>query len=430
MKSSIAQLSSRLRDARRRVLIGALALALPGTAFADAVTEWNQNANDVIAGAGAPPAQFRVFAIVQVAVHDALNAIDPRNESYAVVGAGNPAASPEAAVARAARDTLVALLPDAQDAIINMRYANFVAGLSCPAVQPGCVADGEAIGASAAQAILAMRTLDGSESPHRPYTLAPGIGVYQPTQPTPPPPAPFPQFAGWGEMTPFVLASAAQFNPGRTDFLRVSGKAYAEDYNQVKSLGSAAVRGAVPDSDESRIARFWPGGGGDLNSVLRVIVDGRGLDMWEHARLFALVNVAINDTLIATFRTKYKYNFWRPYTAIRWMDDGNPATEPDPEWTPYITTPPYPDYTCGLPSTVGAATEIIRNVFGTDEVPFTYTAPGIPPRSYDTLSQAAAESAMARVYGGIHFRTGCVNAVTLGEQVGKFVFNTSLRPLH
>lgn len=423
-------LRERLAVFRRQLLAIALASFFPGTVLADAVTDWNTNANDVIGGAGAPPQQFRVFAIVQIAVHDALNAIDPRYEPYSVVGAGNPNASPEAAVARAARDTLVALLPDAQDAIIDARYAIYIAGLSCPVAQPSCITDGESIGAEAAQAILEDRTLDGSENPHLPYTLAPGIGVYQPTLPTPPAPQPFPQFGGWGEVKPFVLGNAAQFSPGNTDFLRVSGKAYTDDYNEVKSVGSALVRSAAPDSEESRIARYWPGGGGNLNGVARVIVDGRGLDMWEHARLFALMNIAVNDTLIATFKAKYKHNFWRPYTAIRWADDGNPDTESDPEWTSYITTPPYPDYTCGLPSTVGAGTEVIRDFFGTDEVAYTFTVPGIPPRSYTTLSQAADEAAMARVYGGIHFRTGCVSAVRFGEQVGRFVFNTRLRPLH
>lgn len=232
---------------------------------------------------------------------------------------------------------------------------------------------------------------------------------------------------------PSTNSNAAQFGPGHTDFLNVSGKAYAADYNEVKAVGSAAVRSAAPDSEESQIARFWPGGGANLNAVARVILADHDFDLWEHARLFALTNMAINDAVIVTFRTKYRYNFWRPQTAIRWIDDGNPATEPDPTWTSYIVTPPYPDYSCGLPSTVGAATETWRDFFGTDAVTYTFTAGGLPPsvtRSYTSLEAAAQEAASARVYGGIHFRTGCLAAVNLGEQVGKFIFNTQLRPLH
>jgi len=165
--------------------------------------------------------------------------------------------------------------------------------------------------------------------------------------------------------------------------------------------------------------------------VAQVIVANRNLNLWQHARLFALTNIAINDTLIVTFKTKYRYNFWRPYTAIRWANDGNPNTAPDPNWTSYLTTPPYPDYTCGLPSTVGAATGVWRAYFGTDHVPFTFTATGLPPevtRSYTSLAAAAQEAASARVYAGIHFRTGCVAAVGLGEQVAKFVTDTQLKP--
>ena len=418
---------------RRWLLAAALTLAVAGPACADAVTDWNLQANQVIGGAGGPPQQFRVFAMVQVAVHDALNAIEPRYRSYATVGAGNPNASPEAAVASAARGVLVGTLPDAQDAIVNTAYAAYIAALPpCPAAHPGCIADGEAVGADAADAILDMRALDGSATPHVPYTLAPAAGVYQPTMPLPPAPAPAVQFGNWGNVTPFALASANQFHPGPTGFFNLHGKTYAADYNEVKDVGSSVVRSAAPDSEESRIARFWPGGGANLNGFTRIIVAGRGLDMWETARLFALMNMAVNDGLIATFKTKYEYNFWRPVTAIRWADDGNPATESDPTWSSYITTPPYPYFTCGLPNTIGSATEVLRDFFGTDEVAFTVTASGLPPavtRSFTSLSAAADEAASARVYGGIHFRTGCEAAVRLGEHVGQFVFETQLRPL-
>ena len=421
-----------LHPSRRWLLASALALAVSGPAFADAVTDWNAQANQVIGAAGGPPQQFRVFAMAQIAVHDALNAIDPRYRSYAAIAAGSPDASPDAAVARAARDVLVATLPS-QAGTLNTAYANYIAALpACAPAHPTCIADGEAIGASAAAAILEMRELDGSATPHVPYTLAPAAGVYQPTQPLPPGGAPFPQFGNWGNVEPFAIGNSSQFRPGRTDFMHLEGAAYARDYNEVKAVGSAAVRSAAPDSEESRIARFWPGGGGNLNGFARVIVADYDFDLWEHARLFALMNMAVTDGLFATFDTKYRYNFWRPVTAIRWADDGNPDTESDPTWSSYIVTPPYPDYTCGLPSTIGAATEVLRDVIGSDDVAFTITASGLPPavtRSFTSLSQAADEAASARVFGGIHFRTGCTEAVRLGEKVGRFVFNTQLRPL-
>jgi hypothetical protein len=420
-----------LPRAHRWWLASALALAAPATAIADSVTDWNLKANQVVGVAGGAPQQFRIFAMVQIAVHDALNAIDPRYQSYTVTQPADPSASPDAAVARAAHDVLVSTLPS-QTAALDTAYNAYIAGLpACPPAHLDCIANGVAAGANAAQAIIGLRQFDHSDTPHAPYTLEPGIGVYQPTLPLPPGGAPYPQYGNWGNVTPFAIGNSAQFRPGRTDFARVAGAAYARDYNEVKEVGSFAVRNAAPDSEESKIARFWPGGGANLNGFTRIILADYDFDRWEHARLFALMNMAVADGLFITFETKYHYNFWRPVTAIHWEDDGNPDTESDPAWTSYITTPPYPDYTCGLPNTVGSATAVLRNFFGTDEVPFTVTAAGLPPavtRSFTSLSQAAAEAASARVYGGIHFRTGCTEAVRLGGKVGDFVTHTQLRP--
>lgn len=410
---------------RRWLLAGAVALALPGPALADAVTDWNAITNQLVGSAGGPPIQFRIFAIAQIAVHDALNSIDPRYRTYTAVGAANPNASPEAAVARATADVLLATLPASQADAINTAYANYLLTLpACPVAAPTCIDDGEAAGAAAAEAILDMRTLDGSETPHLPYTLAPGVGVYQPT------PGPAPQFGGWGDVKTFSLSNGRQFSSGRTDFFNIKSKTYTADYNEVKELGSSAVRSAAPDSEESLIARFWSGGGGNWNAVLRATVAPIELDLWENARLFALTGIAVHDAVVVTFGLKYRNNFWRPYTAIRWADDGNPDTESDPDWTPYVATPPYPDYPCGLPSVVGAGTEILREYFETDEVPFTFTSTGLPPsvtRTYTSLSQAAADAASARVYSGIHFRTGCEKGVAQSQKVAQFVFRHELK---
>lgn len=409
------------------LVTGLLGVAVPAPALADAITDWNAKTNTVIGAAGAPPQQARVFAMVQIAVHDALNAIEPRFASYTRIGGFAASASPEAAIARASRDVLLGTLPASQHAAVNAMYAAYLGTLGCAAAHPTCLTDGEGAGAAAAAAMLALRHLDGSETPHRSYTLAPAVGVHQATLPAPPS-GPSIQFGGWGDVKPFALGNSAQFLPGRAKMLDVGSAAYAAEYNEVKSIGSFAVRNADPNSEPSKIARYWPGGGGNYNGFTRVIATAASQDLWENARLFALVNMAVTDALFATFNVKYHYNFWRPYTAIRWADDGNPATTSDPTWTSYITTPPYPDYTCGLPTTIGASTGILREYFGTDNVSYTLTAAGMT-RSYATLSQASAEAASARVYGGIHFRTGCVRGVEQAEDVAGFVFNTQLRPL-
>lgn len=412
---------------RRTPLALALALAalLPVPAAADSVTEWNAIAEQAMFSAGPPPVQFRGMAIVQVAVHDALQAISPRFDPYLAPAPAAPGASADAAVAAATVETLVALVPAAQaDALLTL-YANRIAELPpCPAAYPTCVQDGIDAGTAAAAAILAARANDGAATPHRSYSAPLVPGVYQPT-----PGSPAPQFEGWAELEPFVMRYAAQFRSDPVEMMDVTSDEYTREFNEVKALGSQAVRAAAPDSEPSRIARFWPAGGANWNSVARTIVAGRGLDRWEHARLFALMNMAMNDAIISVFETKYLYRFWRPVTAIRAAaTDGNPDTVADPAWTSYQATPPYPDFTCGLPTLSGAATEVLRRTFGTDALPYTHTAGGIT-RSYPTLSAATAEAVDARVYGGMHFRMGCVHGVRQGERTGRFVFQRAMRPL-
>ena len=422
-------------------------MALPGMAGADVVTDWNLIAELVAPRFGAPQPQSRAQAMVQIAVHDSLNAIEPRYARYTRLGLADRGASPDAAVAAAARQTLLGLLVPVPDsplkqaaiATIENAYASTVG----PLPYDTATQSGIDVGDAAAGAILALRAADGSDTPHLPYTLLPAPGVYQPT-PNPEFPAVItPSFAGWAHVTPFVLRHGAQFEVDPGAIFDLGGAAYAGEYNEVKEVGDAQVRGALPDSEESDIARFWPGGGSNWNLTARGIVNGLGLDLWQHARLFALLNIAQADALIANQAWKYTYNFWRPVTAIRWPDDGNPDTESDPAWRPFLVTPPYPDYPCALPSATGAATEVLRQFFGTDDLAFSRTF-GAPPvalpapmaplpaklitRSFDSLSEAAAEAMDARVYAGIHFREGCRAGARQGTQIGRFVVTQSLRP--
>jgi len=216
---------------------------------------------------------------------------------------------------------------------------------------------------------------------------------------------------------------------------------YALDYYEVKVLGSASARRGSEDrdnSEESRIARFWYGSGSDWAPTTRAIVQGRKLNLWQNARLFALLAIGQADVTISVFDSKYHYNFWRPVTAINWIHDGNFLTLPDTDWLPYLVTPPYPDYPCGVPVLAGAGTEVLRRFFRSDHVPYTVTGRfaaqnGLPAeeitRSFGSLSQAADEAVSARVYAGIHFRTGCEMGARLGEKVGRFAFRHYLRPL-
>jgi hypothetical protein len=423
---------------RRLPLACCLAVAIAGPASADAVVDWNATYDQAAPAFGGPPQRVYLGAMMHIAIHDALNSIDRRYETYTVVSPTSHKASPNAAIAAAAHDVLInqlSRLPETPEkaaarATVEARYVAALAAI------PDCLAkrQGIAAGRAAAASIIALRRGDGSDTPNLPYTLAPGRGVYQPTAPNFAPPA----NAGWALVKPFAMTRNSQFRSGPSPIFDLTSDAYARDYNEVKQVGDGRVRAARPDSERSRIARFWPGGGADWEAVTRTIAADRHLNRWQHARLFALLDMAEADAAISVFDTKYRYNFWRPVTAIHWVGDGNARTASDPDWLPYLVTPPFPDYTCGLPTISGAATAVLRNYFRTDAVPYTLTvtiprpvplAPETLTRSYATLSQATAEAADARVFAGIHFRTGCVQGVRQGGKVGAFVFQNFLRPL-
>lgn len=440
-----------LRRLPRGLLTTCLGLAIAGSAQADAVTDWSATFDAASPAVGGPPQRAYLGAMVHIAIHDALNAIDRRYETYSVVPPASASASPDAAIAAAARDVLINQLnrPPENPARAAARANVEAAYLAALAAIPDGTAEnqGVAAGQAAAAAIIALRLNDGSDTPDLPYTLPPGPGVYQPT----PPNFPTPANAGYALIEPFAIPSASQFRAEPGELFELRGFAYALNYNLVKVLGEFNTRVSRPDSRETDIARFWPAGGANWNLVARTIVADRGLDRWQHARLFALMMIAETDGAIHVFDTKYAYNFWRPVTAIRWASDGNPFTRSDPDWLPFFSfigpwsTPPYPDYTCGLSTVSGANTEVLRRFFGTDRVSYTLkvTAPALalapPPaapvlpakeieRSYRSLSRAAHESALSRVYAGIHFYEGCVQGVRYGENVGRYVFRHYLKP--
>ena len=445
-------------------LAAAIALAVALPAHADSVTDWNIVATSpaVLPRFGGPQQQNRDLAIVQIAVHDALNSIQARFQSYNALPAAASGASPDAAVAAAAKTTLLDLIdalpaaPTPAEAALRVAAINYIntAYANAIGVPDGAKLAGIAAGELAANTIIFQRhifngvklvAIDGSATPNSPaYNQAPGIGVYEPTPAPEFPAAIVPANTGWGAVHTFAVNSSSQFRAPPATIFNINSDAYTIQYNQVKHLGDARVRGALPDSDKSDIARFWPGGGLDWNANARVIADGRGLDMWQNARMFALINVSVADSMITNQESKYFYKFWRPVTAIRWPDDGNPNTQSDPNWRPFLQTPPYPDYPCASTSATGAAAQSLRNFFGTNALPFERTvvagplplpAPFEPlpaktiTRSYNSMSIAENEQARARVYAGLHFIEGCYAGIESGNQVADWVYAHQFKPL-
>jgi hypothetical protein len=416
-------------------------------AVADPVSNWNSVAVQATLTAGENGVvSSRTIAIAQVAVHDALNAIDPRYERYALTDNAQGGASVEAAIAAAARDALVGTIPvgalpfagfgstTAQAnavAQVDAAYATALAGIPDGLSK----SDGIAIGQAAAAAILALRSSDQATTL---VTYTPGTqpGEWQPT----PNPVPFDPPAaadylpavlpGWGDVTPFVLLRSSLFEPSGPPSL--SSNRYADDYNEVKAIGEK--NSAIRTAEQTSIARFWyEGSPAGWSRISRVVAESRGLDSWETARLLALVNLAMADGFIAGFETRYDFNFWRPVTAIRAGDtDGNDATIADPAWSTLLNTPAIPDYPSTHSVLGGAASEVLRRFFRDDDVAFTTTS-GAPfaglTRSFASFSQAAAENGESRIYCGIHFRSAVEDGIKLGNKIGGFAFTHVLQPL-
>jgi membrane-associated phospholipid phosphatase len=382
-----------------------------------AVAEWNTFASSLVAAKLAPGPQTHALAVSQIAVHDALNAIEPRYARYEYAGTA-PGASAPAAVAAAEHDTLAALVPQA-GASVDAEYAAALARIPDGAAKDAGIATGRA----AAAAILDRRGSDdllaAITKPYTPRPTAPG--AYQPT-----PPLDFVILSGWSDLTPFTLTRAAQFRPPPPT--PVKGPRYALDYNEVKSLGSAAS--GTRSAEQTATARFWyDAATREWNLAAQQGLADRGASDWRAARTLAVLNISLADAVIATFDAKFRYEYWRPITAIRsGSTDGNPATRGDGAWEPLCVTPPFPEYPSTHAATAAAAASALARELG-DRHSFTVTNPAGESRTYRRFSAAAYEQGVSRIYCGIHFRDAMRVGFRLGRQVARHADATSIQPL-
>ncbi len=389
-----------------------------GAGRATEVFEWNNFAAELVS-TSLPPIQTHTLAIVQIAVHDALNAIERRYEPYAYAGHA-PGASLPAAVAAAARDTLVRMLPAAA-AQIEARYAARLAALPDGAGTRAGIATGQA----AAAAILARRgSEDLAGALGKPYVPGPARpGVYQPT-----PPANIVVLAGWGELAPFALSGSAQFRSPAP--FAIASPRYAKDYGEVQEFGSA--RSTLRSAEQTETARFWFDViAKEWHGAARKVLTDVSADEWRAARTLALLGIAMADGVIASAETKFHFNYWRPITAIRAGDhDGNYFTRGDSAWEPLCATPPFPEHNSTHAVTGAAAAKVLALTLG-DRHTFTIDSPTLPGvrRTYQRFSAAAAEEGISRIFCGIHFRNGMDAGLAQGRRVARHVFATQLKPL-
>jgi len=394
------------------------------TATADLVCDWNNLALSAIRNEStSPPLAARNLAILHAAMHDAVNAITPTHAQYFTQITVTPPASPEAAAATAAHRVLSELFPS-QSAAFDAALINSLNAVPNEIAKTNGVQLGEFV----ADIILDWRASDGS-STSVPYVPSTEPGAWRRT-------APFfrpPELPQWPYVGCFALTNGTQFRPAGPPPL--NSAQYTADFNQVKLLGAASS--STRTAEQTLIARFWSDFSytvtppGHWNQIAQNVATNHGLSLPQNARLFALLNIAMADAGIAVWDAKYAFNFWRPITAIQEANlDGNPDTANDPEWTPLLNTPAFPEYVSGHSTFSAAAATVLARFFGTDGVPFTVGSDAVPGvlRNYTSFATTAEEIGMSRIYGGIHFLSADLDGLNLGHAIGELVEQNFLRP--
>jgi hypothetical protein len=400
----------------------------PAAARADAVLDWNVIAVSVTAGQG-PFGQARFLAITQLAVFEAVNAVTGKYEPYLGTIVAPAGASADAAAIAAAHGVLWNYFPAVRAALDQAR-GNALAAIPDGPAKSGGISTGEA----AAAAMITKRLDDGSAPPEFSVPGLPEPGVWQLT---PACPAGAGVFLHWGNVTPFGIRSIDQFILDPPPSLH--SRKYARDYDEVKTMGSAGS--TERPQDRTDIARFYAAAspGFVLNTAARQVSVAQGRSLSHNARALALLNMAINDSLVASFANKYHYNFWRPETAIRAGDtDGNRRTDPDTTFAPLIATPCFPGYPSNHASGSFGGAEMLKRIYGDSSghaitVTNTFLVAGAPvtmTKHYTGFQQICDDVDDARVFGGIHFRFDQEAGARLGSDIAGTIHRRNLQRDH
>jgi hypothetical protein len=390
------------------------------------VREWNVLAEGTIP-ASAGPTLPRPYAMMHIAMFDAVNSIEGGYTAYRVRVPASRLASSEAAAAQAAHDVLITLFP-ANAVTFDQALAKRLA-----TIQPVRAQLGAQVGREVAKKILEWRATDGWATPQS-YSPPALPGLWQPT----PPNFPAAAFVQAGDAQPFALPTPYYYLPRRPPAL--NSQEYADAVNEIKAIGGATS--TVRTAEQTLSARLWASVGykenwaGVWNGVARTMTYTRTFSLIESARMFALLNVSMMDGVHVAQASKYVYQVWRPVTAIqRAGEDMNPATDADPTWMPLLTTPPYPSYAGNMACIGAASARALALYFGTNNIPVSFqwsSTDGINyvARGFSGFWQLAEHQAASREYGGIHFHFDTTASQEACPKIAGYVFANYMRPRH
>ena len=403
------------------------------------ITSWNSKIMELaIAEDGLLTLKgVRTEAIMHVAIHDALNAIQPLYSSYSFKGK-TANANPIATAAQAAYEVAISQFPDKKE-VLEAELNKWLA----------IVNDGDSktvginLGKEVTSNILKTRFDDNwnGEADYTWHPMAPG--VYSEFNEHSGTPQGFIFGAGWARARPFLLTSQDQFRSPPPP--EINSADYTKAFDEVKEYGN--YESEVRTKDQTHLAMWWK----DFvenshNRLARELVMKENLNLWEANRVFALLNMTVYDAYVNVFDNKFHYNHWRPFTAIRWAaNDKNPNTEPNPEWNNlHKHTYAFPSYPSAHGTASTAAMTVLANTLGTgDQYNFVMTIEEVDKagpfsgkikmdpstRSFKSFSQAGLEASMSRVYLGIHFRYDSEEGHKLGTKIGKYANQNFLSPL-
>ncbi len=406
-------------------LVASMAWDLPVGAGSNVVLDWNRHFLDAIRReTTAPTLSTRNLAILNLSLHDAVNAVEQTYQSY-LGGGPAPAGCRAATVALAAgHEAAVRLYPSLR-AEADALFAAALETDPDDAARAASLAHGLLV----ARAMLEARANDGAET-EVPYIPSDRPGQWRRTPPYFRPPL----TPHWRYVRPFALPEVEAYVPRPPPALE--SPIYASDYNTVKALG--ALRSSIRTPEQSQVAVFWSDFSytamppGHWVAMVVDLATDRGLALGPTARLLALLSAAEADAAIVCWEAKYRYNFWRPITAIRrGGEDGNPLTEADAGWESLLEAPSFPDHVSGHSTFAGANSEVLTGFFGTEAVAFTAASDELPgvKRSFTSFAQCADEIGMSRIHGGIHFPSANKEGQRAGRAIGRFVSAHWLLPV-